>query len=141
MSVLQKRSSSAGGPPAQAAPTPPANTAKTQSQQRSPTCPPHPPTSNPITQRQRQGLLGALLQCARPLLSRESRSCGRAAYSREIVHFVRPKSAQSFLLQLECGGCGLLAGPDRLRCRRASGLNGTEMGKSEAGLLLLAEDN
>ena len=32
-------------------------------------------------------------------------------------------------------------GPDRLCCRRASGLNGTEMGKSEAGLLLLAEDN
>ena len=65
VSVLQKRSSSAGGPPAQAAPTTPANTAKTQSQQRSPTCPPHPPSSNPITQNQRQGPLGALLRCAR----------------------------------------------------------------------------
>ena len=74
---------------------------------------PHSPTSNPITQNQRQGPLGVLLQCASPPLSRESRSCGRAAYSREIVHFVRPKSAQSFLLQLECGGCGSHTGPDR----------------------------
>ena len=50
-----------------------------------------------------------------PPWSRESRSCGRAAYSREIVHFVRPKSAQSFLLQLEFGGSGLeTAAPARL---------------------------
>ena len=114
MSVLQKRSSSAGGPPAQAAPTTLANTAKTQSQQRSPTCPPNThPARTPSLRIRDRAPWGPCCGVQGPPLSRESRSCGRAAYSREIVHFVRPKSAQSFLLQLECGGCGSLTGPDR----------------------------
>ena len=144
MSVLQKRSSSAGGPPAQAAPTTPANTAKTQSQQRSPTCPPPPPpTSNPITQNQRQGPLGALPQCARAPMEPgvqelwprglQSRNCALCAAE---ICTVISSAARVRRLRV-----ARRPGPDRPRCRRASGLNGTEMGKSEAGLLLLRITN
>ena len=64
----------------QAAPTRAANTAKTQSQQRSSSLPSPPP--NPITQRQRQPP-GGLGWVPEPPWCRESRSCGRAACSRE----------------------------------------------------------
>ena len=63
----------------QAAPTRAANTAKTQSQQRSSSSPSPP---NPITQRQRQPP-GGLGWVPEPPWCRESRSCGRAACSRE----------------------------------------------------------
>ena len=74
---------------------------------------PHPPARTPSLRIRDRAPWGPCRSVQGPPWSRESRSCGRAAYSREIVHFVRPKSAQSFLLQLECGGCGLVTGPDR----------------------------
>ena len=101
--------------------------------------PPHPPSSNPITQNQRQGPLGALPRCARAPVEPgvqelwprglQSRNCALCAA--EICTVI---SSAARVRRLRVAH---RPGPDRLRCRRVSGLNGTEMGKSEAGLLLL----
>ena len=108
-----------------------------------PLAPPHPPSSNPITQRQRQGPLGALPQCARSPVEPgvqelwprglQSRNCALCAA--EICTVI---SSAARVRRLRVAD---RPGPDRLRCRRVSGLNGTEMGKSEAGLLLLRITN
>ena len=96
----------------QAAPTRAANTAKTQSQQRSSSWP-APRSHHSKAETGPPGGLGSM--CQSPCGAGSPGAAAVLPAVAKIVHFVRPKSAQSFLLQLEFGGSGLeAAAPARL---------------------------
>ena len=96
----------------QAAPTRAANTAKTQSQQRSSSWP-APRSHHSKAETGPSGGLGSV--CQSPCGAGSPGAAAVLPAVAKIVHFVWTKSAQSFLLQLEFAGRGLeLAGPARL---------------------------
>ena len=97
----------------QAAPTRAANTAKTQSQQRSSSSLLASHSHHSKTEVGPPGGLGSVCQSPHGVGSPGAAAVLPAVA--KIVHFVWTKSAQSFLLQLEFAGRGLeLAGPARL---------------------------
>ena len=103
----------------QAAPTRAANTAKTQSQQRSSSSLLASHSHHSKTEAGPPGGLGSVCQSPHGVGSPGAAAVLPAVA--KIVHFVGPKSAQSFLLQLECGGSGLRDGaPVRLPLQTAA---------------------